>query len=402
MSQPVAIITAIGTYLPTWGNSTRRLSGHDEDAVTMAVAAGLAALDNVHPTQVRCVIFVTRNFPLLEGGNSAALLAGLGLSNSTMIREVVGGAPVVLDSITSAEAGTLIIGSEPGDPAAASAIFVGTEGAALVALERITRSMPVTTRDSFGNTSDYSDARLLRVSGLGVSLESIGSPIPVATAGLDARDSAAICGRSTITLPTTGAASVGFLLAALISDNTTGTVLAAEQATLSLAELQAGAVRITRDEPSAQPLPNSNQAPGSSVSISLSAYDRAFEFKLRLEAAACSACGSLSYPRRRRCINCGSEEPTTNTALPRDGEIYSMATIRVPVPGLIGPYTVVIVDLGDSGVRTMVRLTAAPPGSVKIGDKGRLALRLVAVRMGVPDYGYGFIPESATHLTEAL
>jgi uncharacterized OB-fold protein len=79
--------------------------------------------------------------------------------------------------------------------------------------------------------------------------------------------------------------------------------------------------------------------------------------------------------------------------LPRDAEVYSVATIRVPVPGLVSPYTVVIAELGDTEVRTLVRLTGAPPGSVCIGDHGRLVFRLVAVRSGVPDYGFGFLPD---------
>ena len=66
--------------------------------------------------------------------------------------------------------------------------------------------------------------------------------------------------------------------------------------------------------------------------------------------------------------------------------------VHVPVPGLATPYTVVLAELGDTGVRTLVRLTGAPPGSVAIGDRGRMVFRRVAVRMGVPDYGYAFLP----------
>jgi uncharacterized OB-fold protein len=66
--------------------------------------------------------------------------------------------------------------------------------------------------------------------------------------------------------------------------------------------------------------------------------------------------------------------------------------VHVPVPGLATPYTVVLADLGESGVRLVARLTGAPPGSVAIGDRGRMVLRRVAVRSGVPDYGYAFLP----------
>jgi uncharacterized OB-fold protein len=53
---------------------------------------------------------------------------------------------------------------------------------------------------------------------------------------------------------------------------------------------------------------------------------------------------------------------------------------------------VVLVELGDSGVRLLVRLTGAAAGSVAIGDRGTLVFRRVAVRTGVPDYGYAFLP----------
>jgi uncharacterized protein len=39
-------------------------------------------------------------------------------------------------------------------------------------------------------------------------------------------------------------------------------------------------------------------------------------------------------------------------------------------------------------------VTGAEPGTVAIGDRGRLALRRVAMRSGVPDYGYAFEPET--------
>jgi uncharacterized OB-fold protein len=51
-----------------------------------------------------------------------------------------------------------------------------------------------------------------------------------------------------------------------------------------------------------------------------------------------------------------------------------------------------LAELGDTGVRLLSRLTGVPAGQVAIGDRGRMVLRRVAVRTGVPDYGYGFLP----------
>src|SRR5215471_9895528 len=104
-------IAAIATYLPPWGASTgtsrARVTGGDEDAVTMAVEAGRAAIQQ--QAEVRRVVLVTRDLPLLEGGNGAVLLAGLGLDERVEVTELLGGAPAVLDALTSAAPGTLVI-----------------------------------------------------------------------------------------------------------------------------------------------------------------------------------------------------------------------------------------------------------------------------------------------------
>jgi len=64
------------------------------------------------------------------------------------------------------------------------------------------------------------------------------------------------------------------------------------------------------------------------------------------------------------------------------------------VPGLKTPYALVIVELDEVGVRALVKVTGAEPDTVNIGDRGRLLLRRVALRSGVPDYGYAFQPET--------
>lgn len=80
--------------------------------------------------------------------------------------------------------------------------------------------------------------------------------------------------------------------------------------------------------------------------------------------------------------------------LPRTGTVYTETTVHIPVPGLRTPYSLVIVELDGVGVRALVKVTGAAPGTVDIGDRGRLALRRVAVRSGVPDYGYAFEPDA--------
>lgn len=385
------MITSIGTYLPSWGTAAARVPGLDEDVVTMAVAAGRAALSDTPTGAIHAVVLVTRDFPLLAGGNAAALLAGLGLPLETEVREQLGGAPSALEAVAEAGTGTLVVAADLA-PAGAAAAFCGAAGVGLALGNRVNRSLPVATRDDRGATTDYADPRLLRERGLGVSIERAGVAKVAAVAGLRAKEAAPLTEGAPIELPTTGASSALFALAALAGSG--GTVLAVEQATVVAAELSGGSIPVTRDELPPFPVPKGAPTPGAEIGISLSAYERAFELKLRLEAAVCRSCGTLAVPARYRCLGCGSEEPTDTVALPRDAVVYTATTIHVPVPGLVTPYTLVLVELGDTGVRLLVRLTDAEAGSVAIGDAGSMQFRLVAVRSGVPDYGYAFRPSS--------
>ena len=393
------MIEAIATYLPPWGASSAREAGRDEDAVTLAIAAAAPLTRHDSRPTVRRVVLVSRDLPLLEGGNAAALLAGLGLDADFEVKEQLGGAPAALEAVADGEPGTLVIGSDVAGPAGAAAVLCSTEGSDLVMANRLHRSMPVTTRDASGAVTDYADPRLLRDLGLTVSLERASVTGKVAAvAGLTGKDAAALCEGDPPALPTVGASAPLFALAALAERGVGGRLLAVEQATVLLAELGRGPIDVTRDESPAMPIPQGSFTPGPPISISLAAYARAFDAKLRLEAERCTTCGTLAYPRRYRCLGCGSEAATENFVLPREAEVYTTATIRVPVPGVTTPYTVVIAELGDTGVRLLVHLTGAPAGTVAIGDHGRLVFRRVAMRSGVPDYGYGFLPTNRTEV----
>jgi uncharacterized OB-fold protein len=383
------MVTSIGTYLPSWGTDAARVPGLDEDAVTMAVAAGRAALGDTPPGAVHSVVLVTRDFPLLAGGNGPALLAGLGLSLECEVREQLGGAPGALEAVADASPGTLVIGADLA-PAGAAAAYCGGDGVALDLHSRVNRSLPVTTRDDRGHTTDYSDPRLLRERGLSVSLDRLGVARVAAVAGLQSKDAVSLTEGAPVVLPTTGASSALFALAAVAGPG--GRVLAVEQAAVAVAELATGTIAIRNDELVPLPAPAGRPTPGAEIGISLAAYERAFELKLRLEATRCRTCSTLAVPARLRCLGCGSEAATEVVPLPRDGTVYSTTTIHVPVPGLVTPYTLVLVELGATDVRLLVRLTDAAPGTVAIGDRGTMQFRLVAVRSGIPDYGYAYRP----------
>lgn len=387
--------TKIATYLPPWqGKKGLRVAGHDEDAVTMAVAVGLQVLQGTEPD---AVVLVTRQPALLEGGSSAVICAGLGISETIHVVEQIGGASALLDAITSAAPNTLVMGVDVDyvSGAGAGAVLVGNDKA-ISFITRIQRSLPTRTRHVDGSVYQDDDARLTRERGIKEAFERAKLDTkPLLLTGLPQKVAKPFCAASDIdtllSLPTQGASSPIFALALLSDNQTFGLCAAFDQASLSVATINSR-VKVKRLEPEAQPQPNTRFNEGSDIKIALAAYDRAFESKLKLEAGCCNKCGSLAMPVRYRCINCGSENNSSLTPLPRLAEAYTAVTIHIPIPGLVTPYTLVMAQLEGVDVRILVTLTDAAPDTVAIGDKGAMVFRRVAVRTGVPDYGYAFSP----------
>ena len=78
--------------------------------------------------------------------------------------------------------------------------------------------------------------------------------------------------------------------------------------------------------------------------------------------------------------------------LPRTGTVYTQTTIRIPVPDLPSPYSLAVIQLDDSPVRVLLKVTGVPAGDTTIGQAGSVVLRKIATRSGIPDYGYAFWP----------
>lgn len=385
--------TRIATYLPPWaGAKNTRVVGPDEDSVTLAVTAGTLALEGVTPQRV---VVVTRQPALLEGGNSAVICAGLGLDQNTDVVERIGGASAALDAVATASPGTLIIGVDVENGAGAGAIFVG-EDQSIDLAARVQRSLPLRARHSNGAIYEDDDNRLMRERGVRTSLEIAAlSEKPQVIAGMSAREAKTFTAAPSSELPTSGASSPFFALANLADNGVKGIVAAIEQATLCAVNFT-GKATVLRQEPTALEIPRQTIASGPDIKIAFTAYERAFEPKLKWMAGSCNECGTLAMPPRHRCLNCGSEKGWSLTPLPRKAEVYTTSTIHVPVPGLKTPYSLAVVQLEGVDVRVMATVTDAPPGAVDIGDKGTMVFRRVAMRSGVPDYGYAFSPEAAS------
>lgn len=382
---------SIGTYLPPWGTDRSRVPGYDEDALTMAVEAGRQAIGG--SGSVTRVVFVSRDFPLLEGGNAAVLLAGLGLGRELDVVERLGGAPTTLDALVTASPGTLVIGADAGAAAGAAAALVGKSNP-VTSVARVQRSMPLQTRLPNGQVFSDDDPRMMRELGVRASIHAANLPgKPLLVAGLGTKDAASWSESGAPALPTLGAASVLFGIAALVEKGQSGLVAACEQATFSAANLDVDGAVVHRNEPAFQAPAKRRTTPGTGIKISFAAYDRAFESKLRWQAGKCSQCGTLAFPPRYRCMGCNTNDSWDLTPLPRTATVYTTTTVNVSVPSLESPYTLAVIECDDVGVRSLVHVTDVPPDSIDIGEHGRMVLRRVAMRSGVPDYGYAFSPD---------
>jgi uncharacterized OB-fold protein len=154
---------------------------------------------------------------------------------------------------------------------------------------------------------------------------------------------------------------------------------------------------MVRDEFPARELPKTRVADGVGIPISMPAYARAFEPKIRWEAAVFDERpgiddAPLFPPRARVDSNGGLAAEYRLEALPRTGTVYTHTTIRIPVPDLPSPYSLALIQLDNSPVRVLLKVTGVPSGTTDIGQHGSVVLRRIANRVGIPDYGYMFWP----------
>ncbi|OBI38152.1 hypothetical protein A5709_13165, partial [Mycobacterium sp. E1386] len=333
----------------------------------------------------------------------AVLLAALYLPADTPITEVLGGAPAVLDQLVTASPGTLVIAADDNDGAVgAAAVLIGDGEPTLTAVGRQTRSLPLVARSGDGKCHSYADPRLQRevgIRGTMSRLELAGGPVVAAVAGVAAAQLGGdVNTKTAVEDPRVSAAAVIRVIAEAIESGTHGLVFAAEQSTMSVAELStATGPRVVRDEAPARELPASRVAEGVGIPISLPAYSRAFEPKIRWEAAVFDERPGIDsapqFPPRVRVDNSGALATEYRLEpLPRTGTVYTHTTIRIPVPDLPGPYSLAVVQLDGSPVRVLMKVTGVPAGEATIGQSGAVVLRRIATRAGIPDYGYAFWP----------
>ena len=404
------IVTAVGTYEPVWSavpdkrGGRPRLAGPDEDVITMTVAVALAVLEDRVATVSR-VVLVTNDADMIEGVPTAVVGRAIGLRPDVPIDFRVGGAAATLDAVLECGAGALVVGVDlTAAGAAAGAVLTGEggPGTSVQFAGRQLGSLPMRIRHAGADRAIvYQDPRVERELGWARVLDALRPAHgDVFVAGVPRREVVRLGASAGNDVPYLGSVAPIFLLAELVAARRSGRLIAIDVATGTAADVdyRPGSLTVARRgvpvDAKLRPAQGSDAAGHGAAEIpfSMPAYARAFEAKVGFAAARCS-CGELSYPPRLLCLRCGKQGDTSPELLPRTGVVYSAVTVHTAVPGIPGPYALAIVSLDESPVRVLARVSDAGPADCRIGDHGRLALRLMAVREGVPDYGYAFCPD---------
>lgn len=384
-------LSALSLYRPVWEQGAKRLAGHDEDVVTLAVAAA-RPLAEQHP--VNRVVIVTPAPDVLEGFGLGVVSRALDLAEWVPMELRVGGADAAIAALVDATFGTLVVGVDLSDQgAAAGAAFVSEgDGAVVTAAGRAVGSLPMRVRHvGVPSLSTYGDARVEREMGSAPLVERFRGEGATHVVGLSASESRRL-GATPLAVPTQGAAGVIFALAAICESATDQSVrlLGLDSASVCAVDVQAAHVDVVRDERPGIPVAERPTVTESvEIPFSMPAYARAFEAKVALLYAACE-CGAVSFPPREHCLNCAAVGATELRPLARTGEIYTCVKVHVPIPGITGPYGLAIVSVDNSPIRVLAHVADVGGREAAIGERGHLVLRRVAIREGVPDYGYGF------------
>lgn len=431
------------------GRGERAVAGGDEDVVTMAVAAGAAALARAGShAAVDTLVLASTTSPYREKAGAAVVAAGLGLSEGTRTLEVASSLRCGLDALRLADdlvsgersRGVLVVASEqrPARPGSAGEQAAGDAAVALL----VTPSGSVATIDGWGSrvddlggtwrlaedrlprefeprAQDHQTRQVLLPSAVARALSAAEvEPPQVARAVLepsDERAAHAVARRAGIAadavvrtlvgdvgdtgavahllalmaaLPTT--ASGHRMLVAAAGDGASAAVLT--RGSSEVPDLVGMALRRGRPMRSYEEYAEARGllAMGEDereLDVSPVAYHRRRRSILAREGARCTACGTMQFPPAPACAECGSPELTQAT-LGTTGVVYTFTNDH-----LVGGRYVdqalsrCVVDL-DGGGRFYTTMTDCDPATVRVGMPVELTFRLRGTAGGFRNYGW--------------
>lgn len=108
-----------------------------------------------------------------------------------------------------------------------------------------------------------------------------------------------------------------------------------------------------------------------------------------LQGGKCKDCGHVTYPARKVCPKCHSENIESED-LPREGKILTYTIVRTAPEGFgdFAPYPVAIVEL-TNGARLMLQIVDTDSDNVQIGKKVSVVFRRLFIegKAGIIIYG---------------
>ena len=415
-------IAAAGVYVPkscldgdeieaAWGTSApvdrAAVPAADEDALTMAVAAGRDALSSgdLDADDVAHLAVATTTPPLEEEAFAPRIGAALGLSSelstTTATQSTAAGGEALLSGVDSDGPALVVVADAPeGDAAevgqrvgAGAAAFLVDDGADVVLTDRAreSRDAPGLRLRQRGSTdvseldiTTYERATIrdvvstaldrLAIDHDAVDAASLSQPtgdIPHRIATALPYDGAAIAEGTVVDdVGDAGAATVAIgLLAALEAVDPDSTVVAgffgsgatavglgfevaAELETGVTAAVEAGEEVSYPAALRARGTIGETEVAGGGAHVSLPSWQRTIQQRYRLVAGRCPECGAVAFPPEGACQACGAREEFEPTPLARTGEVVAVTVIGqggappefVEQQRRDGPFAVAIVE----------------------------------------------------------
>jgi 3-hydroxy-3-methylglutaryl CoA synthase/uncharacterized OB-fold protein len=437
------------------GNGRSAVCAPDEDALTLAVDAGLGALAaaGIAASGVDGLWWGVTRPPFAEGPSHAVLASALGLSRQSggalMAGSPHSGMDAVLAAADAVVAGSarvaLVITSDALVPglgtgfearcgAGAAAVVLAAEGGSAAITARVTRTQPLLDRyrgDTETATRDLYDPRLFREEMFLPVVREVGEhlaafdvrawslPDPDGRLGASvARQIGATLASSDVYAEVGDTAAAAALLGGIGAldvagavaivgtggGRTTGIIVTAD-APVPGAALVAGLLATGRPATYAEVLRARNQLVPAGEVIPMGVppesalFARGAEEMLQLLGGRCTDCGTINTPPsiHPACIACGGAkmEPVP---LARRGVVHTFIINQTMPAPFVAPLPIAVVDL-DDGARIMLQVVGDGQG-LEIGTPVELVLRRYAHERGVPVYGWKAKALSATSSTE--
>jgi 3-hydroxy-3-methylglutaryl CoA synthase/uncharacterized OB-fold protein len=441
------------------GIDTKAVAGADEDALTMAVAAGRQTLTSstVSRDDISFVGFATTTPPLEEESLVPQVVTMLGLPEDvatySATQSSLAWAQLLQASLDREGAALVVCGDAPEGELADVDHRLGAGGAAFVVDDDAT--VPVTGVHSHVGVASgirYREVGEENVTSLDITSyerSAISDGIGSAVEGLDVDladiDAAALhqpnpglpyrlggtlgvetetVGRGTVVerigdagVSTVPIGLIGALDAATEGSTTVAADFGSGGASLAFAfegsldtnveaELS-GSETLTYEEYLRQRgYVVDPEVAGGGANVSLLTWQRSLDQRYRLVAGRCEVCGELAFPPEGACPACYERVSYEPQELPAEGTIDALTVIRqggappefggqAQQTGRFG-VAIVEVNVDEGSIRLPVQITDADPDTLAVGDEVIGEIRHIYSQEGLPRYGLKFRPARDT------